>query len=272
MGIANANPDSFSDPGERSVDDVVAAALRQVEDGADLIDVGGESGVTHKEPVSAEVETERVLPVVERLVAEGVTVSVDTWKVPVAEAVLAAGASMINDVSGLRDPAIADACAKHDAQLVIMHTRAAPKVKAFPDYEDVVADVRDFLLEKVAVARDRGVGNDKIVLDPGPDFAKTPDQTMEVLRKLEDLYRLGFPLLLALSRKDFIGALTGRPPADRLAGTLGALAAVWPWTHTVRVHDVAAVADFVKVRRAFDLTAVDSLSLPVGLRVEDPAA
>lgn len=272
MGIVNANPDSFSDPGERSTDDVVAAALRQVEEGADLIDVGGESGVTHKQPVSAGEEASRVLPVVERLVAEGVSVSVDTWKPEVAEAVLAVGASMINDVSGLRDPAIADACARHDARLVVMHTRAEPKVKKFPDYNDVVADVREFLLARVELARSRGMGPGKFVLDPGPDFAKTPVETMEVLRRIDEIYRLGHPLLLALSRKDFVGALTGRRPADRLAGTLGAIAGVWPYAHILRVHDVAAVADFVKVRRAFDMTPVDSITLPMELSREDSTA
>ena len=174
MGIVNANPDSFSDPGSRSLDELVASALEQVEAGADLIDVGGESGVTHTEPVSAAEECARVVPLVERLVGEGVTVSVDTWKAEVAEAVLGAGASLINDVSGLRDPAIADACARHDAGLVVMHTRAEPKVKAFPGYDDVVEDVRAFLAERIDVALERGVDAKKIVIDPGPDFAKTP--------------------------------------------------------------------------------------------------
>lgn len=272
MGIVNANPDSFSDPGERSTDDAVAAALRQVEEGADLIDVGGESGVTHKEPVTPAVETARVLPVVERLVAEGVTVSVDTWKTEVAEAVLAAGASMINDVSGLRDPAIAEACARHDARLVVMHTRAEPKVKEFPDYDDVVADVKSFLKERIAVAHDRGVKDAQIVIDPGPDFAKTPEQTMEVLRRLPELASGPYPLLLALSRKDFVGALTGRRPADRLAGTLGALAATVRYASIVRVHDVAAVADFLKVREAVKFQPVGSIELPLDLWREDSIA
>ena len=167
-----------------------------------------------------------MVPLVERLVAEGITVSVDTWKPEVAEAVLAAGAAMINDVSGLRDPAIADACARHDAGLVVMHTRAEPKVKSFPGYDDVIEDVRAFLVERIELARSRGVADDKIVIDPGPDFAKTPEETVEVLRRLNELRDLEYPMLLALSRKDFVGALTGRRPADRLAGTLGAIAVV----------------------------------------------
>lgn len=252
MGIVNANPDSFSDPGARSVDALVAAAREQVAAGADLIDVGGESGVTHTAPVSPDVEIERVLPVVERLVGDGIAVSVDTWKPAVADAVLAAGATMVNDVSGLRDPALADACARHGASLVVMHTRAEPKVKSFPGYDDVVADIREFLTERIELACSRGVDADKIVIDPGPDFAKTPAETVEMLRRLPELAELGHPMLLALSRKDFVGALTGRRPADRLAGTLGAIAALADQADILRVHDVAAVADFLRVREAIE--------------------
>ena len=272
MGIVNANPDSFSDPGVRALDELVADALAQVEAGADLIDVGGESGVTHVAPVSAEEERERVLPLVERLVAEGITVSVDTWKAEVAEAVLAAGAALINDVSGLRNPAVADACARHDAGLVVMHTRAEPKVKAFPDYKDVVADVRAFLAERTALAVSLGVAREKVVIDPGPDFTKTPAETVEVLRRLDEFADLGYPLLLALSRKDFVGAVTGRPPADRLGGTLGAIAAVAHHASILRVHDVAAVADFLRVREALDGPPQTVPALDPELRREDRVA
>jgi dihydropteroate synthase len=269
MGIVNANPDSFSDPGARALDELVADALAQVEAGAGLIDVGGESGVTHTEPVSAEEERARVVPLVERLVAEGVTVSVDTWKAEVAEAVLAAGATLINDVSGLRDPAIADACATHDAGLVVMHTRAEPKVKGFPDYDDVVSDVRVFLSERIALARERGVAEEKIVVDPGPDFAKTPAETVEVLRRLDGLRGLGHPILLAVSRKDFVGALTGRRPSERLAGTLGAIAVLADHADILRVHDVAEVADFLRVREALAGHGNGVPALDPALRTED---
>jgi dihydropteroate synthase len=269
MGIVNANPDSFSDPGARSLDELVADALAQVEAGAEMIDVGGESGVTHVAPVSAEEERARVLPLVERLVGEGITVSVDTWKPDVADAVLSAGASMINDVSGLRDPAIADACARHDAGLVVMHTRAEPKVKEFPGYDDVIEDIRAFLTERIELARARGVADEKIVIDPGPDFAKTPEETVAMLRRLHELSDLEYPMLLALSRKDFVGALTGRRPADRLAGTLGAIAAVAGDDDILRVHDVAAVADFLRVRRALDGGEVAVPRLDPALRTED---
>jgi dihydropteroate synthase len=272
MGIVNANPDSFSDPGARSLDELVASAREQVEAGAEMIDVGGESGVTHTAPVSADEETRRVVPLVERLVAEGIAVSVDTWKAEVAEAALSAGAALINDVSGLRDPAVADACARHGAGLVVMHTRAAPKVKSFPGYEDVVDDVRSFLAERIDLAIERGVDRGKIVIDPGPDFAKTPAETVALLGRLPELRELGYPILLAVSRKDFVGALTGRRPADRLAGTLGAIAVLAPHADILRVHDVAAVADFLRVREALDGAAVEVPALDSALRREDQVA
>src|SRR3954470_12273103 len=185
MGIVNASPESFSDGGRwATLDDQVARALELVEQGAHVIDVGGESGVTGIPAVAAEEEARRVVPLVERLAAEGVLVSVDTWKPSVARAALAAGAVLINDVSGLGDPELADACAGAGAGLVVMHTRAAPKVKEFPDYDDVVGDVLAFLRERIAQALERGVGEEQIVVDPGPDFAKTPAETVEVLRRL----------------------------------------------------------------------------------------
>jgi dihydropteroate synthase len=242
-----------------------------VEAGADLIDVGGESGVTHSAPVSPEEELERVLPLVERLVAERIPVSVDTWKPAVADRVLAAGAALINDVSGLRDPAIADACAKHGAGLVVMHTRAEPKVKAFPGYDDVIEDIREFLTERIELARSRGVADEKIVIDPGPDFAKTPEETVEMLRRLHELSDLEYPMLLALSRKDFVGALTGRSPAERLGGTLGAIAAVASNDDILRVHDVAVVADFLRVREALAGDRVNVPELDPALRTEGRA-
>ena len=250
MGIVNASPESFSDGAAvGGVDDQVRRAVALREEGADLIDVGGESGVTDRPPISAEEEAARVVPLVERLVGEGTVVSVDTWKPEVARAATAAGAALVNDVSGLRDPALADACASSGAGLVVMHTRAAPKVKEFPEYDDVVADVLGFLRERIALARERGVGEEQIVVDPGPDFAKTPAETVEVLRRLPELRELGRPVLLAVSRKDFVGAITGRPPHERLGGTLAALGAgAAAGAAIVRVHDVAAAVDFLKVR------------------------
>ena len=177
--------------------------------------------------------------------------SVDTWRAPVARAALAAGAAMINDVSGLSEPELADACAETGAALVVTHTRSAPKLKAYPDYDDVVGDVIALLAERCAEARRRGVADDQLVLDPGVDLAKTPAESVAVLRRLDEVRALGRPLLLALSRKDFIGVITERAPSQRLAGTLAAVGAVVDGGESIlRVHDVAAVRDYLAVRGA----------------------
>jgi dihydropteroate synthase len=275
MGIVNASPESFSDGGRwATLDEQVARALELGEQGAHLIDVGGESGVTGIPAVAAEEEARRVVPLVERLAAEGVLVSVDTWKPSVARAALTAGAVLINDVSGLRDPELADACAEAGAGLVVMHTRAEPKVKEFPDYADVVADVVEFVGERLEVARERGIADEHLIVDPGPDFAKTPAQTVEALRGLDRLAELGRPILLAVSRKDFVGALTGRAPRDRDAGTLAAIGAgVDAGAAIVRVHDVAATVDYLSVRAALagERPVDPELRLPDELRRQQAA-
>jgi len=187
-----------------------------------------------------------------RLTGElGALVSVDTYKPEVAEAAIAAGASLVNDVSGLRDLGVADVCAASGAGLVVMHTRVEPKGTLLdPDrYDDVVADVTGFLRERMDAAIARGVAADQILLDPGPDFAKTPAQTVAALRAIEPLRALGRPLLWAVSNKDFVGAITGRGPRERLAGTLAAVAyGADAGAAVLRVHDVAAAADFLRVR------------------------
>lgn len=280
MGIVNATPDSFSD--ERGRHDTPAArvelGLEQLRAGARMIDVGGESGVTNRPPVSVAEEIRRVVPVIERLAGEfGALVSVDTYKPAVARAAIAAGAAIVNDVSGLRDPELAEVCAETGAGLVLMHTRAAPKQVRFDRSLDgrIVADVRAFLAERIELALALGVGERQLLLDPGPDFTKTPAQTIEVLRALEGLHEFGRPLLLAISRKDFIGAITGRRPRARLAGTLAALAhGVRAGAHVVRIHDVEAAADFLAVSAALDgARPVDAaLRLPDELRWEPQAA
>jgi dihydropteroate synthase len=203
----------------------------------------------------------------------GALVSIDTYKPAVARAAVAVGAAIVNDVSGLRDPALADVCAQTGAGLVLMHTLAAPKQKLLdPGWDGrVVADVELFLRERIGIAVEHGVAFEQLVLDPGPDFGKTPAQTIEVLRALPALHALGRPLLLAVSRKDFVGAITQRPPRARLAGTLAAIGhGVDAGAHILRVHDVAEVSDFLAVRAALSgETEVDSgLSLPVDLRRE----
>jgi dihydropteroate synthase len=255
MGIVNASPDSFSDGGRYASGEAQAQLARELLDaGADILDVGGESASTGRPPVDAQEEIERVAPLVALLAGEmGALVSVDTYKPAVARAAITAGARIVNDVSGLRDPALAEVCAQTGAALVLMHTRAAPRERLQdPDlYGDITGEVLAFLRERVALALSLGVAPEQLIVDPGPDFAKTPAQTIALLRQIARLHELGRPLLMAISRKDFIGALTGRPPRARLAGTLAALAhGVEHGAHIFRVHDVAAAADFLAVRAA----------------------
>jgi dihydropteroate synthase len=255
MGIVNASPDSFSDGGLHVGLEAQLALARELQGaGADILDIGGESASTGHPPVAEEEEIERVAPLIERVTGElGALVSVDTYKPAVASAAIAAGAKIVNDVSGLRDPALAALCARSGAALVLMHTRAAPRQRLQdPDlYGDVVSEVKDFLAQRIALAIDAGCRPEQILLDPGPDFAKTPAQTIRLLRDMEQLHLLGRPLLLAISRKDFIGAITRRAPRQRLAGTLAALGfGADAGGHMVRVHDVAAAADYLAVRAA----------------------
>jgi dihydropteroate synthase len=250
MGILNTTPDSVSD-GERylTLDAQLERARELVAAGADLIDVGGESGRTDRAAVSEDDEIARVLPLVESLAADGVPVSVDTWKPGVARAVVEAGASMLNDVSGLESEGLSEVAASSGAALVLMHTRAAPKTAAFPAYDDVFGDVESMLRDLIGRARELGVPDDQLVIDPGPDFAKTPAESVAVLRRLGDLRALGRPVLLAVSRKYFVGAITGRRPLERVGGTLAALAhGLDHGAAILRVHDVAAVRDFLRVR------------------------
>jgi dihydropteroate synthase len=270
MGIVNATPDSFSDGGlAQTVQARVERAAALLADGADLIDIGGESGVTNRPPVPAEEEIARVVPVIQGVAGDlGARVSVDTYKPEVARAAIAAGASIVNDVSGLRDPALADVCAETGAGLVVMHTIAPPKQRLHDPALDgrIAGEVQRFLQERIELALSRGVAFEQLMLDPGPDFSKTPPQTVDVLRALPRLHALGRPILLAVSRKDFVGALTARAPRGRLAGTLAALAhGVDAGAHVLRVHDVADAADFLTVRTALS----GDTAVPSELRVSD---
>jgi dihydropteroate synthase len=273
LGVLNATPDSFSDGGlHPDLDSRVERGRELIEEGADLLDIGGESGVTNRPPVDPAEEIGRVVPLIERLAAE-IPVSVDTYKPEVARAAIEAGASIVNDPSGLINPELAGICAATGAALVITHTRALPKQKLDrPHYDDVVADVRRFLGEKMDEARARGVSDEQLLLCPGPDMGKDPAQTIELLRRLDELQPLGRPLLLAVSRKDFVGALTARRPRERLAGTLAAVAhGIDHGGRVLRVHDVAAVRDFLTVRAALggDLEVDDDLLLADELRWEE---
>jgi dihydropteroate synthase len=277
MGIINATPDSFSDAGVApTLEQRVALAREQLEAGAELIDIGGESGVTDRPAVTATEEIERVVPLIDRVARElGALVSVDTYKPEVALAAIAAGASIVNDISGLRNPELAEVCAQTGAGLILMDTLAPPKVKLLDRSRDgrVAGEVRAALARRIDLACARGVRPEQLMLDPGPDFSKTPSQTVEVLRALGDLHDFGRPLLLAISRKDFVGALTGRAPRERLAGTLAALGhGIEAGAHVARMHDVAAAADYIRVHAALsgELPVESDLQLDESLRRERP--
>lgn len=252
MGIVNVGSDSVADPLRLwTLEDQVRVARAQIEMGAAILDIGAQSGRTDTDVISIGQEIALLTPLVETLAAEGVVVSIDTWRAEVAEATVKAGAAIINDVSGLADPDMAAVAASTGAALVLMHTRTAPKTAGFPGYEDPVADVAAMLETLIGRALGAGVSAEQLILDPGLDFAKTPQESIEVLRRLGELHRLERPLLLAVSRKYFLGMLTGRGPVDRLAGTLAAMSfGVDAGAQIVRVHDVAEAADFLAVRAA----------------------
>lgn len=256
MGILNVGHDSVADG--RLLADLnarVRVGMALVRDGAEIVDVGAVSGRTDTPPISEQREIELVAPVVAELARAGVTVSVDTWRPRVVEAVLQAGAAMINDVSGLADVAVARLVAQAGAGLVVMHTRAPPKEAFFPGYEDPMADVIAHLRRRVDLACANGVDHEQIVLDPGLDYSKTPQESVEVLRRLAELGSLRRPVLLAVSRKYFIGMISGRAPEQRLGGTLAAVAfGLERGAHIVRVHDVAEVVEFLQVTRALRAT------------------
>ena len=276
MGIVNASPDSFSDGGRYAgLEAQVRLARELLAAGADILDVGGESASTGRPPVPAREEIALVVPLIERLAGElGALVSVDTYKPAVARAAVAAGARIVNDVSGLRDPELADVCAESGAALVLMHTlRRAARTPAGRRPLRRHHRRGDGLPARAHRARRSRAGSrrEQLMLDPGPDFAKTPAQTIRLLAEVGRLHELGRPLLMAISRKDFIGALTGRAPRERLAGTLAALAhGVQHGAHVFRVHDVAAAADFLAVRAALarETEAGRDLALAEEIRYE----
>jgi dihydropteroate synthase len=250
MGVLNVTPDSFSDGGRHtSVNAAVNQALQSIEEGGDIIEIGGESTRPGSDPVTASEELDRVLPVVEQLTTHSsVPISIDTTKAEVANAALGAGAALVNDVSGcLSDPEMVDVIRRHNASVVIMHCQGTPKtMQAHPFYHDVVAEVRSFLLERVGMLRSRGI--EQIIVDPGIGFGKTLEHNLRLIKHLPVLFDIGCPILVGPSRKSFIGALLDLPVHDRLEGTVGAVAAsVLNGASIVRVHDVQAVKRVVKV-------------------------
>jgi dihydropteroate synthase len=255
MGVVNVTPDSFSDGGlYLDVAAAVAHGLELIDDGAGVVDVGGESTRPGAEPVSEAVEVERVVPVVERLAAGGARVSIDTRKAAVASAALEAGARVVNDVSAFRhDPEMASVVASSGAGCCLMHMLGDdPRtMQADPHYDDVVSDVKAFLSERLAFAVEEGVSEDGVWLDPGIGFGKTIEHNLELLRRLDEIVALGRPVVVGTSRKSFLGKLTGRPEREREAGTIATNVIAFERGASIfRVHDVRANVDALKVAAA----------------------
>lgn len=255
MGIVNATPDSFSDGGRYlEPEAAIARAFQLAEEGADLVDLGGESTRPGATPVPAEEELRRVLPVISGLERRGfaIPLSIDTFKGAVARAALAAGADLVNDVTGLSDPDLGAAVAEAGVPVVLQHTRGTPEDMASRAvYADVAAEVAAELEQALARADAAGIARERIILDPGIGFAKTAQQNVELMARIGELRRLGRPLLVGPSRKRFIGAISGAPAADRLPGTLAAVTAcVLSGVEVLRVHDVAAARQAAAVAAA----------------------
>jgi dihydropteroate synthase len=255
MGILNITPDSFSDGG-RFLDraTAVAHATRMVEDGADILDVGGESTRPGSNPVSADEELERVHPLIERLAElhPAVPVSIDTRKADVAAEALDAGATIVNDVSGGRDPAMFDVIRDREAAVVLMHMRGDPTtMQEAPHYDDVVGEVHEYLRQRIEAAELAGIDPERIAIDPGIGFGKDLDHNLELMHGVDALLDLGRPVLVGPSRKKFIGTILDLPVEERIEGTVGAV--VWMiarGAHLVRVHDVREVVRAVRVSDA----------------------
>ena len=254
MGVVNVTPDSFSDGGLFLEEDAaVAHGERLAAEGAAILDVGGESTRPGADPVPADEELRRVHPVVERLSAGGHTVSIDTTKLAVARAALGAGAEVVNDVSAFRfEPALAELVAERQAHCCLMHMLGEPRtMQRDPHYDDVVADVKAFLEERLEFATGRGVAEERIWLDPGIGFGKTLDHNLELLRRLDEIVAIGRPVVIGTSRKSFLGKLTGKQESERIPGTIATSVLALERGATVfRVHDVSEVADALAVAAA----------------------
>jgi dihydropteroate synthase len=253
MGVVNITPDSFSDGGMfADTARAIAHAQRLIGEGADILDLGGESTRPGAAPVSLEVERRRVLPVLEAVASGGVPVAVDTRKPELMREAIAAGAAMINDVTALSGPGALAAVARAPVAVCLMHMQGDPAtMQANPDYRDVVREVRDFLAQRVAVAEAAGIARNRIVVDPGFGFGKTVEHNLALLRSLREFTSLGGALLAGLSRKAMLGRLTGREPLERVhASVAAALLAIQNGAHIVRVHDVAATRDALAVWNA----------------------
>ncbi len=253
-GFLNVTPDSFYDGGRVGHEAALAHARRMIADGARIIDVGGESTRPESEPVDEAEELRRVVPIIETLARDGVCVSVDTMKPAVMRAALDAGAAMVNDVRALQAPGAIEIVAASAAAVCLMHMQGEPAtMQRAPAYANVVAEVRAFLARRAQACIDAGIAADRIVVDPGFGFGKTLAHNLALLRDLGEIAGLRYPLLVGLSRKGMLGAITGRHVGDRLAGSVAAvLAAAVRGARILRVHDVAATVDALAVWNAVD--------------------
>ena len=255
MGIMNLTPDSFSDGGQlSSVAEALDRGCRLVEEGARILDIGGESTRPGAGPVAVEEELERVLPFIQEATKVGLgPLSIDTRNAAVARESLRSGAQIVNDVSGLRhDPVMAQVVAQEGAGLVLSHMRGTPAtMRELAEYDDVVAEVTQELGASLSIAVDGGISKERIVVDPGIGFAKTGDQSLALLQDLASFHALGCPILVGPSRKSFIGEVTGLPPAERLPGTIAAcVLAFFSGARVFRVHDVAPIVQALGVTQA----------------------
>jgi dihydropteroate synthase len=252
MGVVNVTPDSFSDGGRYFDSNAAVVHARQLaKDGADIIDIGGESTRPGAAPVSEEEELRRVLPVLERI--SDLCVSVDTRRPAVMKAALAAGASMINDVEALSAPGALEAVAPTGCAVCLMHKKGEPAtMQRDPHYDDVLGEVKLFLKQRVETAKAAGIAAARIAVDPGFGFGKTAQHNLELLKRLQEFATIGVPLLVGLSRKSTLGKLTGRPVDERLAGSLAmALLALQGGATILRVHDVKETRDVIAVWEAY---------------------
>lgn len=252
MGILNVTPDSFSDGGKyRTPGEAVETAKKMAAEGADIIDIGGQSSRPGSAEITVEEEIGRVVPVIEELKKENLIISVDTYRSKVAEAALKAGAHLINDISGLRfDPALANVCAKYQAPLVLMHIQGTPQnMQTAPAYRDLIAEIIDYLSESIRLAEKAGVRD--VIVDPGFGFGKTKEHNLEILKHLRSFKSLGRPLLVGTSRKSTIGEVLDLPVGSRLYGTSATIAvAILNGVDIIRVHDVAEMTETAKMTDA----------------------
>jgi dihydropteroate synthase len=255
MGIVNVTPDSFSDGGQHlQRDAAIAHALQLINEGADIIDIGGESTRPNAQPVSEQEELDRILPIIEGLRGAPIPLSIDTFKPVVMRAAIAAGAQMVNDINALQDAEAMRVVAENNVAVCLMHKQGNPQTMQLqPQYNDVVIEVSEFLRERISAAEAAGISRSRIVIDPGFGFGKSLVHNLTLLRELNKFTELGVPILAGLSRKSMLGTLTGQPVTARLAASVAAaMIAVQRGANIVRVHDVKATVDALKVLQAVE--------------------